>query len=305
VLKTMAKKKSTYIIYMVINLINNKIYIGQTVGTLKKRITDHLSDARLQKNNMYFHKAIRKYEEENFVWKIVFKCKTMNMLNAAEIFFVNYYSSNDNKIGYNLTEGGCGSLGFKHSDTSKQKISKAGKNKTLSKKHKLKISKALSGKNNFYFGKFGKDHPGYKRQLSKNEKQLLSTLQSGENNNMYGKCYGNSIRAKAIIVDSVYYSSIRGAAEALNISTATIHRRLKTMNPRYRYFDDKQNKNFINNKHIPTFKKLGKDNPNAKPVIINEIYYDTMTEAAKALNVVTSTVSYRIKVNKPGYKYAN
>ena len=48
----------------------------------------------------------------------------------------------------------------------------------------------------------------------------------------------------------------------------------------------------------------GKNNPRAIAVIINEIYYDTIINAARALTVSPLTVINRIKANKPGYKYA-
>lgn len=53
------------IIYKVTNLINNKIYIGQTRYSLNIRKASHLHQS---KNNsiVYFHRAIKKYKKENF-----------------------------------------------------------------------------------------------------------------------------------------------------------------------------------------------------------------------------------------------
>ena len=56
------KKKLTYIIYMVTNLINNKIYIGQTIKPLKKRISNHISDSKTKKSR--FYNAIRNHKQQ-------------------------------------------------------------------------------------------------------------------------------------------------------------------------------------------------------------------------------------------------
>lgn len=48
----------------------------------------------------------------------------------------------------------------------------------------------------------------------------------------------------------------------------------------------------------------GKNSPVAKAVIINTNYFDTMNEAAKAMNVTRLTIYRRIKRQVLGYKYA-
>ena len=58
------------IIYKAINQVNGKIYIGQTVGSLKKRIKDHIYDSK--RHDYYFARALRKYGEENFFWLVFF-----------------------------------------------------------------------------------------------------------------------------------------------------------------------------------------------------------------------------------------
>lgn len=100
------------LIYLAKNLINNKVYIGQTINSLTRRKGSHLLAARMLKDNLYFHQAIRKYGEESFEWKIL---KEINLetkeelrkaLNEAEIFFISLYDSKNPQKGYNLTSGG-------------------------------------------------------------------------------------------------------------------------------------------------------------------------------------------------------
>lgn len=47
----------------------------------------------------------------------------------------------------------------------------------------------------------------------------------------------------------------------------------------------------------------GKNNPAAKPLIVNGEYFDTINEAANFLNVWRCTVRGRLKRQVPGYKY--
>ena len=95
------------IIYKVTNLVNNKIYIGQTIRTLNTRKTVHIYRAMNNLDgNSYFHAAIRKYKESSFKWEVIWK-GNIDLLNDKEIFYIqecsSYYKSNK---GYNLTLGG-------------------------------------------------------------------------------------------------------------------------------------------------------------------------------------------------------
>jgi len=59
-----------------------------------------------------------------------------------EVITIKWYNSYKN--GYNSTIGGEGSIGYKHTDETKKKMSQSGKGKKLSEEHKKKLS--LSGK---------------------------------------------------------------------------------------------------------------------------------------------------------------
>lgn len=49
------------IIYKATNLINGKVYIGQTVNTLKYRSEQHRRESKIDsRKHPYFHTAIRK-----------------------------------------------------------------------------------------------------------------------------------------------------------------------------------------------------------------------------------------------------
>ena len=96
-------------IYKITNLINNKIYIGQTVRKAQSRWNQHIIDAENVKDNNYFHNAILKYGKENFALTILEECQNDN-LNEREKYWINYYDSYNH--GYNSTLGGDGYLKY-------------------------------------------------------------------------------------------------------------------------------------------------------------------------------------------------
>lgn len=100
-------------IYKYQNLINNKIYIGKGIDIAQRR-RDHRFDAERKNDNCIFHKALRKYGEENFSFEIIEKCN-QNELNEKEQYWIAYYHSYIKdplcKGGYNMTPGGDGGQG--------------------------------------------------------------------------------------------------------------------------------------------------------------------------------------------------
>jgi len=170
------KKDNEYegYIYKATCKLNNKCYIGETIRSLKRRKTEHLSAARNKKHkdrNSYFYNAIRKYGEENFNWEIIKICRNIdkdslyNELFELEISYIKEFDSFEN--GYNSNLGGIGSkgrivsaetrkklrdlqLGTKRSDESKERIRQAKLNISLSEGHKekIKINTKIACENN-------------------------------------------------------------------------------------------------------------------------------------------------------------
>jgi len=108
------------LIYKVTNLVNNKIYIGQTKN-LKERQRTHLKSANGTRSNMIFHKAIRKYGIDNFKWEILYKGE--ELIDEIEVYFIHYFNSHcSNGYGYNCSYGKS-NKGFKHSEEYKLNLS--------------------------------------------------------------------------------------------------------------------------------------------------------------------------------------
>lgn len=104
-------------IYKITNKINGKIYIGQTIQSVKDRWYRHCGKSGISKAelNTHFKRAILKYGKENFTIETIEVCDSTK-LNDRERFYISYYDSYTN--GYNSTIGG--QDGLKPFKTSKE-----------------------------------------------------------------------------------------------------------------------------------------------------------------------------------------
>lgn len=109
----------TYIgsIYILLNMINQKVYVGQTVQDINKRLYRHKSNAKLGYTEPIYN-AIRKYGWDNFNWYIIYQTEEVNNrdniveeLNDKETYYISYFNSTDKKYGYNILSGGAGRPG--------------------------------------------------------------------------------------------------------------------------------------------------------------------------------------------------
>lgn len=96
-------------IYKIENLINHKIYIGQskTIEKRWKQEKERAFDKSAEEFSKTLCKAFRKYGIENFSFEIIEKCDT-SLLNEKEMYWIDFYNSYFD--GYNETKGGDGAL---------------------------------------------------------------------------------------------------------------------------------------------------------------------------------------------------
>ena len=120
---------------------SGKCYVGQTVQELKVRKRCHQADSK--RHDYAFARAIKKYGIECFNWEVICEDVLEKHLDEYEIFYIDFYSSF--RMGYNGDEGGKTRKGFKHTEETKIKMSKAKKGKALTEEHRRKISKSLKG----------------------------------------------------------------------------------------------------------------------------------------------------------------
>lgn len=126
------------IVYRVSNKINNKMYIGQTIYSLHKRKIKHLSLANKKSPTNHFHRALKKYDKDNFIWDIIGYCTSKKELDAMEFHYIKYYDTYKN--GYNMTLGGEGTIGRVCKESTKRKISKSKTGIKMSEEFKKKLS---------------------------------------------------------------------------------------------------------------------------------------------------------------------
>jgi group I intron endonuclease len=117
------------LIYKVTNQTNQKSYVGKTELSFSQRKSNHLSDTR-RGCEFAFHRALRKYGEENFVWEIVEDgIEDKTLLDDRERYYIALYESFGPK-GYNMSEGGEGQTGWVPSKETRAKWSEQRKGRT-------------------------------------------------------------------------------------------------------------------------------------------------------------------------------
>lgn len=79
------------------------------------------------RKNYYFHNAINKYGEDNFIFEQIDSAYTQEELDEKERYWIKYYNSNNKNYGYNLDSGG--RSGGDKSDETKKKIGETTKEK--------------------------------------------------------------------------------------------------------------------------------------------------------------------------------
>jgi len=132
-------------VYVIVNTVNGKQYIGQTVQDLDKRLKGHINKSLrktiIEDEQTAFHMAIRKWGAD--VWEIfeLCQCNSIEELNEMEILMISKYNTYKGR-GYNSSEGGLGSIGYKHTDDTKVKLSKASLGRKMSKESSEKKRKA-------------------------------------------------------------------------------------------------------------------------------------------------------------------
>lgn len=149
-------------IYKITNLKNNKIYIGFTINEIQVRLRNHIRASRQnKKRHTYLHSAIRKYGEDFFIIEEIEQGVNKKLLKEREKYWIEYF-----KPDYNLTKGGEGCLGYKHSKETKTKITGCpkGTKQTLSEEQRGILSNRAKMMNE-------KKGSGYKLNVSEEDRQ--------------------------------------------------------------------------------------------------------------------------------------
>jgi group I intron endonuclease len=136
-------------IYKTTCLLNNKIYIGK----FTKNYPYYLG------SGIHFKKAMSLYGKENFIKEILESdIEDHEILCEREIFWISHYNATNPDIGYNISHGGQGAFGYKHTE-----------------EHNNKIAEAQKGEKSYWWGK--KRSEKTKRKISENSNVVISDAQ--------------------------------------------------------------------------------------------------------------------------------
>ena len=103
--------KNNYIVYVHINKVNLKVYVGQTCQGLNRRCRNgqgYLNNKSNVNRTTHFANAIQKYGWNNFEHIILEDNLTKNQADFYEKLYIKAFKSFDSNFGYNETLGGDG-----------------------------------------------------------------------------------------------------------------------------------------------------------------------------------------------------
>lgn len=182
------------VIYKITNLVNGKIYIGQTIQTLEKRLKQHFKPSN---GCTILREAIKKYGRENFtIEQICTVFKRISLDEVEKLCIKQFNSISPN--GYNIVDGG---------------------NK----------GPTMIGDKNPNFGKKGKLSSNYGSKRSDKTKELMRIKSSGKNNGMYGVRGKFHPSSKKIYCKTLnrQFDSIQDVCRELNLDPSAVVKVLK------------------------------------------------------------------------------
>lgn len=159
------------IVYLLTNNVNGKKYVGITSRSFTQRWQEHQWNSTQPNPSSAVARAIKKYGADNFASEILEECATYSEAQLFERLYVNELDTF--ATGYNLTLGGEGALGFRHTDQSIAQM----KAREFSDETRKKISERSKGNTKW----LGKTHTeDAKDKISKFKKRWWATLTDSE-----------------------------------------------------------------------------------------------------------------------------
>lgn len=173
-------------VYLILNLVNNKVYIGSCTKKVRNRIRGHISELRTNKHpNRYLQYSFNKHKIINFKFYMIERCHP-NKCIEREQYWIDYYNSFNRDKGYNIAPKAGNCLGMKHTEETKERQSALMKKKKGTPEHREKISMEqkeiwsnIHYRNNM-LAKLKESHkaPGFYQKRAASIKKSLNTPES-------------------------------------------------------------------------------------------------------------------------------
>lgn len=156
--KLVTTKSKNAGIYAIINLNNNKFYIGSS-NNLHIRRNSHFAKLRSNKHSNPYLQNAYNIDSNYFIMVEIETIDDLSILRDREQFWLDHFKTYERNIGYNINRFTDSMLGYKHSpetrvklrkahlgrklpDEQKRRISESGKGRIVSKETKRKISES-------------------------------------------------------------------------------------------------------------------------------------------------------------------
>ena len=191
-------------VYLISNNVNGKCYVGSSIH-LEQRRKEHFSRLANNKHaNRHLQNSYNKYGREVFDFEILEEVEIndnikQTLLNREQFWIDNL------KPQYNILLVAGSTLGYRHTEDTKLKISKSTRGRKKSKEHAQHIREGQRGR------KLSDEH---KKKLSEAAKKRTKTCHQ-----------------VAVIIDGVWYNSIKEASIQIGVKYQTIQLRIK--NPKF------------------------------------------------------------------------
>ena len=181
------------LVYLVTNKMNNKSYIGITTRNISRRWYEH----KYVKNSCgkLLSKAIEKYGEESFeIQPLASAIDNIENLKELEKVLIEQCQTLVPN-GYNLTAGGDGVFGYKHTKEQRQKITESRKGYVCSEETKARMSKSHTGENNHFYGKEHSEET--KKRISDAKKGCVGPWQGKQRDEETREKISESLKGRA------------------------------------------------------------------------------------------------------------
>nr|YP_009072335.1 GIY-YIG endonuclease [Sclerotinia borealis]AHX82999.1 GIY-YIG endonuclease [Sclerotinia borealis] len=214
-------------VYRWINLETNKSYVGSSVN-LGRRFSTYYSYEYLTKNSYTISRALLKYGYSSFRLDILEYCDKSDVF-AREQHYLDLFQPE-----YNILKSAGSLLGFKHSVSTRERLSNFYTGRSISEQVKAKMSESQRGRThsaealaNMSLAKLG-------RILTEEHKNNISVAAIGKTHSEESKFKISKTKGTAVVVHDTEtgkttdYFSVREVSRQFSVSNNTIARYIKS-----------------------------------------------------------------------------